>query len=977
MEKTFSHKQKRWITGICSSLGVTLLSVIFALFISPDFFNGLENASYDYRHVFWFQLEKEKKSEEKTPLESIVIVDIDERSLAKLGPYNQWPRSYHGKVVRELNQGGATAILFDIMFKTADFGQNQTESLLELLSKLYPKQNWPDDRSMIKNELNYDSQLIANIRDTKGVIAAAFLNRSDAYPNFSDFQKLTTREWHQNLSPHSTAKWSQTGLPPLRTLPILDNIFPELAQNVQRIGLVNVVPDLDGVHRSLPLLYNFPDTQLVGPGPVYSYPVLALQGALMILGKNLSDAHYSNGYLNLGSPLTLTKTKNKLNPSLTSLTGPMLEELKKKVPEILALKLSPGKSIRVTPPLVLKKTLEGDLIESIDGQVVSTDIIKPYINSTLKWSEFLRQHPSEEKDLALLTSPDGEEFILDRFTYKNLIQFWPQEEWDQLPKGKNLHLSHLLEFKARLPQGDLTSSINGITEDILMDLQKLSDKSIEDLREGQKLFLGKNIQIPLDAEGRMLLRYAGKGGTNQTFRYLSYYDVLAGRIEPTLYQGKTFILGSSAPALFDIVASPFQETYPGLEIHTTALHNILNQTFMTKTSQGTTLTILVTLSLMTGLLAYFLPLWLGIPLAILISTAQLGFCLYLFSEGWWIEITRPQIGILLALIGGVITRYIFEEREKKFLHSAFKNYISPELIDSMVDSGKKPELGGQEHVLTAYFTDIQGFSTFSEKLGSPTKLVELLNEYLSKMTTVLLKERGTLDKYEGDAIIAFFGAPVPLTDHARAACLTAIRMQDELQNLRVYWRSLGDRWPLIVHNMRMRIGINSGPIVTGNMGSSVRMNYTMMGDAVNLAARLESVAKQYGVYTLVSEETLKLAGPGFVTRELDRIRVVGKSEPVTIHELVCLSTQLVQYPSLQDCLKVFARALTLYREQKWQEAQTLFEEAELLEPRPPLQFPECPINPSKIFIDRCYKFMHDRRVHVAPDWDGVFTATEK
>jgi adenylate cyclase len=255
---------------------------------------------------------------------------------------------------------------------------------------------------------------------------------------------------------------------------------------------------------------------------------------------------------------------------------------------------------------------------------------------------------------------------------------------------------------------------------------------------------------------------------------------------------------------------------------------------------------------------------------------------------------------------------------------------------------------------------------------SATRLVELLNEYLSAMTDILLEDGGTLDKYEGDAIIAFFGAPMPMEDHAVRSCRVALGMQERLADLREKWASEGDKWPPVVHEMRMRIGINTGEIVTGNMGSAVRMNYTMMGDSVNLAARLEEAAKQYGIFTQVSMFTKDWLEDKFVMRELDTMRVVGKKEPVTTYDLLgeVGKTDL----DLLDLQKIFQKALAKYKNKEWDEAIKGFEESLELEYK---RFPDLKgkkTNPSLIYIERCNQFKENPPPE---EWDGVFTLTSK
>ena len=318
----------------------------------------------------------------------------------------------------------------------------------------------------------------------------------------------------------------------------------------------------------------------------------------------------------------------------------------------------------------------------------------------------------------------------------------------------------------------------------------------------------------------------------------------------------------------------------------------------------------------------------------------------------------------------------------------------------MFENHVTPKLGGEARIITAYFTDIQGFSTFSEKLTA-TQLVELLNEYLSAMTDIFIAEEGTLDKYEGDAIVAFIGAPLDVPDHALRACRAAVAMQRKLLELREKWASEkeapgencnvkrfgpeewapGDKWPAIVHKMRMRIGINTGEIVVGNMGSSMRMNYTMMGDAVNLAARLEAGSKQYGVYTMLSEYVLEnefvdASGQArkirdlVETRFIDRLTVLGKTEAVEVYEMCDLKGELTAQE--QELLRIFAEAMAHYQRMEWDQAIAGFEQAEKIE-----RVPDGATTPSRVFIKRCQEYRANPPVPEGQDWDGVYRMTKK
>lgn len=372
---------------------------------------------------------------------------------------------------------------------------------------------------------------------------------------------------------------------------------------------------------------------------------------------------------------------------------------------------------------------------------------------------------------------------------------------------------------------------------------------------------------------------------------------------------------------------------------------------------------------------------------------------WFFLEDNYLLRTIPLVFANIIVFGTItVIKVLTEERDKRFLKNTFSQYISPELIEIMYESKATPQLGGSSGIITAYFTDIQSFSTFSEKLTA-TQLVELLNEYLTAMTDALLAEQGTLDKYEGDAIIAFFGAPMRVPDHAYRACKVAVTMQNTLIELRRKWQqetagggrntknlppeewAPDAKWPGIVHEMKMRIGINTGEIVTGNMGSATRMNYTMMGDSVNLAARLEAGAKQYGVYSMMSEFSygntfeddsgnhLKVADL-IEVRFIDNIMVVGKSEPVKVYELICLKGDLTEKE--RRLIEIFNQAMEYYLAMAWDVAIEKFNESLAIE-----RFPEGKTTPSAVYIKRCRQFKENPPVPAGEKWDGVYRLTSK
>ena len=336
------------------------------------------------------------------------------------------------------------------------------------------------------------------------------------------------------------------------------------------------------------------------------------------------------------------------------------------------------------------------------------------------------------------------------------------------------------------------------------------------------------------------------------------------------------------------------------------------------------------------------------------------------GESTIIPVIAPLASVVVTYFGIVLYDFIKEQQDKKYLKSTFGAYISPDLIDQMYEDKREPKLGGQAGYHTAFFSDIQSFSSFSEIL-EPEKMVSLMNEYLTEMTTILLEHKGTLDKYIGDAIVAFYGAPVPLEGHEYHACMTALEMDKKLKVMREKWTQEGD-WPELVHNIRHRVGLNSGNMVTGNMGSSMRMNYTMMGDTVNLAARLEPAAKQYGVYNFVAQNTYKAVKNEFEWRLLDYLVVKGKKEPVKAYELVSLKGEMDKNQS--DLVSAFNEGLDLYFKQEWKSALSKFKEASELEE----DFLYRPTTPSKIYIERCNAFS---KKPPPKDWSGIWAMNTK
>ncbi|MBN2533817.1 MAG: adenylate/guanylate cyclase domain-containing protein [Spirochaetales bacterium] len=397
----------------------------------------------------------------------------------------------------------------------------------------------------------------------------------------------------------------------------------------------------------------------------------------------------------------------------------------------------------------------------------------------------------------------------------------------------------------------------------------------------------EEILIPIDENGRMLVNYAGKPsstalGAHQTFQIRPYNRFTRDPgSDPENWSrndrnaNKIFIVGMFATGLGDEKPTPYGIMY-GPEVNANAINTIIMDDFLINASWQVNILILFVIILFVSFLASRLPTLISLLISLSFLFIYFISCLIIFDVGnYIITISAPVIAGILTYISIVTYRVMTEEKDKKRIKSMFGKYVSPTVVDNLLEH--PPELGGVDKELTVLFSDIRGFTTLSERM-SPQALVNHLNTYLTVMTDILLEYRGTLDKYVGDEIMCFWGAPLPEPDHALLACKCALKQMEGLRKLNESWSE--------EKRFDIGIGINSGIMTVGNMGSQGRMNYTLMGDNVNLGARLEGTNKQYLTNIILSEYTYGLVKDQVIVRELDNIRVKGKNKPVLIYELV-------------------------------------------------------------------------------------------
>ncbi|MFU8818270.1 MAG: CHASE2 domain-containing protein [Desulfurivibrio sp.] len=461
--------------------------------------------------------------------------------------------------------------------------------------------------------------------------------------------------------------------------------------------------------------------------------------------------------------------------------------------------------------------------------------------------------------------------------------------------------------------------------------------------------------IPTDERGQISVNFRGPA---YSFPYVPAVEVLNGH-NLDFFRDRIVIIGTSAAGLLDLRSTPFATVFPGIEIHANVIDNILAADPLRHdvyTEIGLTYPIIIIGGLLlTALLAYSGPLVGGLGALLLIGGVVAGNYHFFFRQHEVVGLVYPLATLVLLFMVVTLFNFFFEGRKKRFISRVFGQYVPPELVRKMAAQSGELALGGETREMTVLFSDVRGFTTISEGLEA-TELTRLMNEMLTPMTRIIHQHRGTIDKYMGDAVMAFWGAPLHDPDHARHALAASLAMVREASRLQEQFKARG--WPPI----RIGIGLNSGPMNVGNMGSEFRMAYTVMGDAVNLGSRLEGLTAQYGVDILISEFTRDLV-PDYACRELDKVRVKGKERPVVIFEPLGPAVELD--PALRQDLERYHRALTLYRNREFAAAQEIIEALHREEPHCKLY---C------LYRDRIRHFL---QTPPPPDWDGSCNYTGK
>jgi adenylate cyclase len=508
----------------------------------------------------------------------------------------------------------------------------------------------------------------------------------------------------------------------------------------------------------------------------------------------------------------------------------------------------------------------------------------------------------------------------------------------------------------------------------------------------EQYFVFKDRLIPKYSPSSFLINYYGPV---KTIRYVPFSQVIDDETFQTkderdlgesinvfdeasmkLFKNKIVIIGSTMAEERDDHPTPMKNLNDpshstrmnGVEIHATVIQNILDRSFIEKADPAIETIFLLFLAVATFMGVYhfkqikFKYVWLLEIVAFLI----VGLLIFGVFElaivsfaggGILLNFINPSIAIVFAYIGTAVYQYLIEKQQKALIKNVFSHYINPSVVNILINDPEKAKLGGDRRELTVFFSDIASFTTISEAL-TPEKLVDLLNEYLEEMTKIIFKYDGTLDKYEGDAVMAFWGAPIPQKEHALRACLASLEMQKRLTTLQVKWKKEGKP------ELTARIGINTGVMIVGNMGGQDRFDYTVIGDSVNLASRLEGANKQYQSKIMVSEFTYHQVKNKLKARELDMIQVKGKTEPVKVYELLG-ALDMEMNDNQRQAFDLYHEGLKLYRDRKWEETIAYMQQVVTLDPA-------CFV--AQIYMQRASLYQLNAP---PPEWNGVFVMTSK
>ena len=899
-------------------LGISI-SIVMILLSWTDFYEMAELRMLDARFTFRGPIFLSPR---------VATVDIDTRTLGVEGRWQDWTRDRHARMIETLGALGAKMVCMDMYFP-------------EPSSSLLPRER------VERAEVSSREDVLGLFRDYDEELEAAMLSAGNVHVGqtfkVSPDQDPEYVRHHTRRRPEREERaWKL-----LEPFLIKDQevgeiekyieIEPPLERFIQAakgVGFAQTVSDIDGVVRRYPLLLCY-DGKLI--------PSLGLIAACDYAGVSLEEVEVAPGkYVRLPNARLpgevvrdLTIPIDDKGRMMVNWAGDWWDEHFFHVPAHLL--MEPTESSLMLEASVLKDVKR---MMHEDPSLVRSPALLVQNARERGMDEGL-----SEKAYFLVSYASGFERALRADRALSLKAFFKAQgvPMDRIPpEQRDFFLKIFEQVKRNLTIAELLGAQPELTAEEVGNTLAL--KRWEDIR-------GDVATI------RNLLARGGIGPEDHPLYFLSV--VLEDRVMlPSDFKGKVFFYGLTATGTHDLNPMPYNSRYPMLGLHANALNTILTGQFLIRFPGWLHVLIMLGLGVFVGI---FVPRFRAVTGALVMFGASIfyvGLVFFLFSkQGIWVDVVGPMGTVVIGYLAVTVYNYVAEEKEKGFIRGAFGHFMSPAVVDHLLEHPEAlTQLGGETKVMTAFFSDVQGFTSISEALG-PQRLVLLLNDYLDKMTNIIANYEGTVDKFEGDAVIAFYGAPIDLEDHAQRACLSSLDMQSELVRLRKKWREEG--FP----ELFVRIGVNSGQMMVGNMGSYTRMDYTMLGDAVNVAARLEPLNKLYNTYTMIGQGTYEAAKSVIEAREVDTVRVVGKADPIVVYELLSRKGELGEKRT--EMVRRYDEALALYKERRWDEAMAAFNEVLSLAPED---------GPSRTYIQRCEGFKVEPP---AEDWDGVYKVETK
>jgi class 3 adenylate cyclase/CHASE2 domain-containing sensor protein len=937
-------------SGSLLSIGVIVSLVISALSFT-NVYEDQESSIYDWRFRLRNDVFGEPYQDPK-----VSTIDIDDAALQAYG----WPlsRDWHARLIETIHQYGARMIGFDIFFYEPSNRLLSVEKIAALEKDTITKE---EIVGLIKD---YDNELLVASQQSNIVFhAQTFETVDDTVSDAIGFSKNNTRDLSdvekealEYLSPYSVPVPSRKIAEDLYQAIDMEVPLPEFIKSSRGVGFALPKPDHDGIVRRyrLGLVYNGRIYFALGLIMACDYLNVPLESVQFVPGQFVV---LPNATLPDGSTTTVRIPTSGACEMLVNWAGPydatyqhmpfkLILDFGELNPSNKALKAA--KRVAAIAPEVLEDpTLFLQKIRAEGAPDLPDEVllgIADQISFSQMMEGFIVDNPGQsvEAFVKSLGVPDEE--------VSAYAQGW-QPAFADL--SLNLRIVEVLTKNPELPIKQVGQEL-GITrlEDIKYGVGIIRDL----LRNGGV----KPENHPLYFEE--LITSAGLQGDQKSDRIISEAD----------FKDMVFLYGLTATGTHDLNPTPFGPREAMLGAHVNVFNTIVTQNFLTRLPKWANVLLMLAFGLLIGFLVPRFKALSGAAIIITLLVIYLAVAFFIFTkEGVWIDALGPIATLVLGYLSITLYSYVQEEKQKEFVQGAFGLFLDPRVISNIVENPQiLNQLGGDARVMTAFFSDVASFSSISESL-TPVELVETINEYLTEMCEVIEEHNGTIDKFEGDAIVAFWGAPIIQEDHAQNAVLAAVDMQLRMADLRKKWEDEGTmlelrkKWAAQGRGtfFGVRMGINTGEMVVGNMGSKTRVDYTMLGDAVNLAARLEGAGKAYGMDSMISESTYLVTRALIEARELDSIRVVGKDEPVRVYEILGRKGEVD--PQKLQIVDLFNEGVGKYRERHWDEAISFFGQALKLDPTE---------GPSAVYLKRCQNFI------LSPppeDWDAVHNLDSK